>query len=132
MLCILTLNFRSRSFWLSKSISNTTRSLNLAFCVNSDRIGFCALHVGHHGAVTSTRMGFPAACVAANVLASNGLLSNANALAFAAPAEPGALQLPDDPVESGGRSCRRWQQFNHYAPDFSNPAILDTEGLPQA
>src|ERR1700756_4349332 len=58
------------SLAVSKSTSYTTRS-GCSFSI-SCTIGRCCLHVGHHGAVTSTRIDFPAACEAWKALASNG------------------------------------------------------------
>src|SRR5271168_3328248 len=51
VLCIRALKALTMSFWLSKSTSNTTKSLNLGWFVNRLIIGFCALHVGHQEAV---------------------------------------------------------------------------------
>ena len=49
VLCMVTPNLRSRSFWLSKSISKATTSLNFVLEARPDRIGFWALQVGHQG-----------------------------------------------------------------------------------
>src|SRR4051812_22636168 len=77
VLCVRTLNFRSRSFWVSKSISNEVTSLNLGFVARLARMGAWALQVGHQGAVTSTRIGKPAAWAASKAAALNGFLANA-------------------------------------------------------
>src|SRR5260370_25276615 len=58
-------------------MSKATRSLNLALVARSERIGFCALQVGHQGALISTRIGFPAAWAASNALISKGCIWNA-------------------------------------------------------
>ena len=62
VLCTRTLNLRSRSFWVSKSISNLATSLNFGWAERRARMGAWALQVGHQGAVTSTRIELPAAC----------------------------------------------------------------------
>src|SRR6266853_637736 len=77
VLCTRTLNLRSRSFWVSKSISNLATSLNFGWAERLARMGAWALQVGHQGAVTSTRIELPAACAASNAAASNGFLSRA-------------------------------------------------------
>ncbi len=59
-----TLRARSTSFWLSKSTLRKTRSRKRGSAVSFCRIGCWARQVGHQGAVTSTRMGLPAACAA--------------------------------------------------------------------
>src|SRR6266404_1757456 len=79
VLCTRTLNFRSRSFWVSKSISNLATSLNFGWAERLARMGAWALQIGHQGAVTSTRIDLPAACAASNAAASNGFLANAQA-----------------------------------------------------
>src|SRR5258708_28010452 len=55
------------------------RSLNFGSFPRLESIGFCALHVGHQGAVTSIRTGLPAICAASNAFASNVWASNAKA-----------------------------------------------------
>src|SRR5262249_664017 len=70
---------RTRSFWLSKSITKYARFLNFGSLVSSFKIGVCALQVGHHEAWMAIKIGFPAFWASANVCALNGCGLAANA-----------------------------------------------------
>ena len=82
MLCIWTPSILSASFWLSKSTWKIASFANFGWAVSSDRIGFCALQVGHQGAVTSTRIGSPAFLAASKAAGVKVLTSAACAVAI--------------------------------------------------
>src|SRR5262249_48926650 len=64
--CVRTPKDFTVSFWLSKSTTKYTRSLNFGADISSLKIGSCALQVGHHEAWTPTKIGLPAFCASAN------------------------------------------------------------------
>src|ERR1039458_3938926 len=70
-------------------------------------IGFCCLQVGHQVAEISTRIGFPAFCVAAKVAESNGLRSTAWAAKAVAATNSVAVNIDNNLVGMVRRSFMR-------------------------